>query len=78
MALVLLHATEIVNIPVSLSFSQGICGLLAGIFLLRSLGDFKYMGLLKKSTRSAFARMDTQLYVPLCFGLAWTFIAGAL
>ena len=38
----------------------------AGLFLLRAMGDFKYAGLTKKINHTEFARMDNQFYTPLC------------
>ena len=45
-----------------------VCGNLSiGIvFLLRAVGDFRYVGFFKKVTGTAFARNDTFLYSPLC------------
>ena len=36
------------------------------IFLLRALGDFKYVGLFKKIKTTLFGRMDTRYFTPLC------------
>ncbi len=41
------------------------------VFALRVVGDFRYCGLFKRPSTTLFARKDTTLYVPLCFGLAW-------
>lgn len=40
------------------------------IFLLRTIGDFRYIGLTKRHKQSHFARWDTRLYTPLCLFLA--------
>jgi hypothetical protein len=53
-------------------------GLLAvgGIFFLRVIGDFRYVGFFKRVTDTPFARMDTVLYIPLCLVISicafWT------
>lgn len=39
---------------------------LAGIFLVRSVGDFRWMGFFKKEIGSRFAKWDSALYSPLC------------
>lgn len=39
---------------------------IAGLFLLRAIGDFKYVGITKKIKTTAFARMDNRYYIPLC------------
>jgi hypothetical protein len=40
---------------------------IALIFLIRAIGDFKYVGFFKKIKESMFARMDSKYYSPLCF-----------
>lgn len=44
--------------------------LLAAIFALRTLGDFRYIGLTKRIRETPFARADTRYYTPLCALLA--------
>lgn len=36
------------------------------IFILRSIGDFKYIGFFKKINTSKFGKMDSKLFSPLC------------
>jgi Protein of unknown function (DUF3995) len=43
---------------------------MAIIFLLRAIGDFKWVGLFKKITTTPFAKNDTRYYVPLCLFLS--------
>jgi hypothetical protein len=38
----------------------------AGIFLLRAVGDFRYVGFFKRVRDSRFAKFDTLFYSPLC------------
>lgn len=42
---------------------------LAGVFLLRAFGDFKYAGFTKTVKNSDFAYYDTRVYSPLCLSL---------
>ncbi|GGF14171.1 DUF3995 domain-containing protein [Flavobacterium limi] len=42
---------------------------LTGIFILRAVGDFKYLGFFKKIKNSKFAVNDTKLYSPLCLAI---------
>lgn len=44
-------------------------GVLSGIFLLRAVGDFKYVGFTKTIRSTEFALLDTRLYAPLCLFL---------
>jgi Protein of unknown function (DUF3995) len=40
--------------------------IIAFIFLVRAIGDFKYVGFFKKLTNTKFGQLDTKLYSPLC------------
>jgi hypothetical protein len=44
--------------------------MLAVVFGLRAVGDFRYVGLFKRVTGTRFARWDTRLFVPLCVVVA--------
>jgi hypothetical protein len=44
--------------------------LLAAVFALRAIGDFRYVGFFKQIRDSRFARLDTLAYSPLCACLA--------
>ncbi|MCD8539384.1 MAG: DUF3995 domain-containing protein [Leadbetterella sp.] len=41
-------------------------GAIAGIFILRAIGDFNYVGFFKKIKTTRFARNDSRYYSPLC------------
>ncbi|MEO7990530.1 MAG: DUF3995 domain-containing protein [Chryseolinea sp.] len=36
------------------------------IFLMRAVGDFKYVGFFKRIRETSFAKMDSKFYAPLC------------
>lgn len=40
------------------------------VFLLRTVGDFRYVGMFKRVRATRFAVLDTRLYTPLCAVLA--------
>jgi hypothetical protein len=40
--------------------------IIGGIFLLRAIGDFKYVGFSKTIRNTHFARQDLRYYSPLC------------
>jgi len=44
--------------------------LMAAIFLVRAVGDFRYVGFMKRVRAGPFARLDTLVYSPLCLLLA--------
>ncbi|MDR0270498.1 DUF3995 domain-containing protein [Paenibacillus sp.] len=50
------------------------CIVCTAVFLLRSIGDFKYVGFFKKVKHSTFATYDTFLYSPLCLYLGINYI----
>ncbi|MEF2279275.1 DUF3995 domain-containing protein [Deinococcus sp. YIM 134068] len=50
--------------------------LIALVFLLRAVGDGRWVGLTRQRRGTAFARNDARLYTPLCLVLAALF--GAL
>jgi len=39
------------------------------IFLLRAIGEFKYVGFFKKVKETTFAQMDSHIYSPLCLSI---------
>jgi hypothetical protein len=43
---------------------------IALLFLLRAIGDFRYAGFFKSVTDTNFARLDTILFSPLCLLIA--------
>jgi hypothetical protein len=44
--------------------------ILTGIFIVRAIGDFKYLGFFKKIKNSKFAVNDSKYYSPLSFLIA--------
>ena len=48
------------------------------IFLLRSMGDFKYVGFFKKIKGTLFAKNDSRYYIPLCLFIGASSIAVAI
>ncbi len=40
--------------------------IISGIFILRAIGDFKYVGVFKKIKNTEFAKADSKWFVPLC------------
>jgi hypothetical protein len=44
----------------------------AAAFLLRAIGDFRYLGFFKKVRDTQFARNDSRIFSPLCLWLAFS------
>lgn len=40
--------------------------IMAGIFIVRAIGDFKYVGFFKRIKHTTFGQMDTKYYSPVC------------
>lgn len=59
-------------------FSRPILLVIATIFLLRAIGDFKYAGLSRKKADTHFARLDRMIYTPLCAALCAGLVVLAL
>ncbi len=51
---------------------------MAAAFLLRSVGDFRYVGFFKRVAPSRFAYWDTRVYSPLCLLLCASCVSAAL
>lgn len=49
--------------PVILNYGIAV---IAGIFLLRAIGEFRYVGFFKKIKNTTFGELDTKYYSPLC------------
>ncbi len=39
------------------------------IFILRAIGDFKYVGFFKKIKHTTFAKADSKVFIPLCLAI---------
>ena len=50
-------------------FRLGVMGI-SFLFLLRAIGDFRYLGFFKSVSETDFARWDTWLFSPLCLFIA--------
>ncbi len=48
-------------------------GVIAAVFFVRALGDFKTVGFFKKEKGSKFAKYDTFVFVPICLYLGVVF-----
>lgn len=43
--------------------------IVSGVFILRAVGEFKYVGFFKKVTETKFAKNDSKYFSPLCLFL---------
>jgi len=72
-ALVFINKVVLVIHGYGLSYVATAIGIL---FLLRAIGDFKYVGFTKSIKNSRFSKLDTQYYSPLCLVLAILILLG--
>jgi len=59
----------IVELPLPSWMMQSGLWVIGAVFLLRAMGDFKYIGFFKKVTSTPFAEKDSKFYSPLCLGI---------
>jgi hypothetical protein len=59
-----------VALPFSAQTKTVIGWIIPSIFLLRAIGEFKYVGFFKRVKGSPFAFWDTRLFSPLCLLIA--------
>jgi hypothetical protein len=73
LAMALLHLGKIQTLSFSIPAWINIYGLkiIAFVFLLRAIGDFRYVGFFKKLKETKFAILDTKFYSPLCLLLSF-------
>ncbi|WP_421877670.1 DUF3995 domain-containing protein [Marinoscillum sp.] len=58
---------EIVNLTLPYWLMIGSQWSIPSIFLLRAIGDFKYVGAFKRIKGTLFAEKDSKFFTPLCF-----------
>jgi hypothetical protein len=65
-------------IIVSADALRGLLGIAGGVFLLRAVGDFRYVGLFKRVRGTRFAFWDTLLFSPFVFLVGAACVAVAI
>lgn len=66
MAFLHLAQTEIVMVNLPDWINNYGLKAIAAIFLIRAIGEFRYVGFFKKIKNTKFAQLDTWFYSPLC------------
>jgi hypothetical protein len=61
-----LLVSNLFGIQIQSSIFNYIAWFIPSIFILRAIGDFKYVGFFKSLKKTDFGRLDTKLYSPLC------------
>lgn len=76
-ALLLLAQSDLLTAYPPDNYTKWGCLICAFVFLIRTVGDFKYIGFTKSIKGTAFAINDTRYYSPLCLFLAVVFVVSA-
>lgn len=71
MALLHLEKIQLINLPILTWINAYGLKIIAAIFLLRAIGDFRYVGFFKKIKDTKFAELDTKFHSPLCLLLSF-------
>lgn len=69
LAFALLYFLPVLNVALP-SFINFLQWIVPSVFLIRAIGDFKYVGLFKKVKTTRFGQLDTKYFTPLCLVLA--------
>jgi hypothetical protein len=64
--LFILIKSGLINLDLPLWLEKSGLWIIAGIFILRAIGEFKYVGFFKKIKQTNFGQNDTKYYSPLC------------
>ncbi len=70
--LIYLIKSGLVIFPVSNWIINYAYWFIPSIFMLRAIGEFKYVGFFKKIKNTKFAKADSTIFSPLCLGIAIT------
>ena len=62
----ILIKSGVINLSSPLWVEKSGLWVIAGIFILRAIGEFKYVGFFKKIKQTKFGQNDTKYYSPLC------------
>ncbi len=77
-ALVTVGNLELFHTHVPLNYIKPAMIVMTCVFVLRALGDFKYIGFTKKVKDTPFAKSDSLVFSPLCLYLGLTSLMIAM
>ncbi|MFT4534589.1 MAG: hypothetical protein ACJA1A_002355 [Saprospiraceae bacterium] len=61
-----LHLSSLLTLAIFELIMHYLKWIIPSIFMLRAIGDFRYVGLFKKVKNTKFGRFDTYYFTPLC------------
>ena len=65
--IIYLVKSRLINVPIPNLVTTYGYWIIPSIFILRAIGDFKYVGFFKKIKNTEFAKADSKWFAPLCF-----------
>ena len=77
MSLLHLEKVQSLSLPIPTWIDTYGLKIIAVIFLIRAIGDFRYVGFFKKIKETKFATLDTKYYSPLCILLSFNAFMAA-
>ncbi|MEO6135507.1 MAG: DUF3995 domain-containing protein [Ginsengibacter sp.] len=69
MGVFILIQTGLSNLSLPSSIDEYGLWIIAGIFIVRAIGDFNYVGFFKKVRHTKFGKNDSKYYSPLCLAI---------
>lgn len=66
------HSAGFFHFSILSNYQTALLIFIAIVFLIRAVGDFKYVGFAKKMKGTPFATNDSKYYSPLCFMISIT------
>ncbi|MGD6900223.1 DUF3995 domain-containing protein [Bacillus infantis] len=76
-SVLLIVQADLLTIIKSSTLSKWLCIAGGTVFLLRAIGDGRYVGFFKKIKHTRFAKQDTALYSPLCVWVCLSFFLAS-
>lgn len=68
-ALLIATTGQLIKSPLPPAVARLLSYCLGAVFIARAIGDFRLVGFFKRVRGSAFARLDSAVYAPLCLAL---------
>jgi hypothetical protein len=69
---------EVIRLNLSHNLLEYTSWIISSIFILRAIGEFKYVGFFKKVKTTTFGKLDTYFFSPICFIIGITGILELL
>lgn len=61
--------SDLINYNLPVWILKYVGWIIPAIFILRAIGEFKYVGFFKRIKQTNFGKLDTKFFSPLCLGI---------